>query len=45
MVPRDLLTRYGVPLAVYSDRHSVFWIAPREGETLAGEQGRERMPT
>ncbi len=44
-VLRELLTRYGVPLAVYSDRHSVFWVKPREGETLADEQGRERQPT
>lgn len=39
------LTRYGVPLAAYSDRHSVFWIKPRAGETLADEQGRPRQPT
>lgn len=41
----QVLTGYGVPVAAYSDRHSVFWIKPRPGETLADEQGRERMPT
>jgi len=35
----------GVPTAVYSDRHSVFWINARAGETLEDEQGRERQPT
>jgi len=45
MVLRDLVASSGVPLAVYSDRHSVFWIKPREGELLADEQGRERQPT
>lgn len=44
-VLHDLLERRGIPLAVYSDRHSVFWIKPRAGETLADEHGRERQPT
>lgn len=39
------LLGHGVPLAVYSDRHSVFWIKAREGQTLLDEQGRERQPT
>ena len=41
----QVLTRYGVPVAVYNDRHSVFWIKPSAGETLADEQGRKRAPT
>ncbi len=41
----QLLSRYGVPAAAYSDRHSIFWIKPRAGETLADTQGRARMPT
>ena len=41
----QVLTEHGVPVAVYSDRHSVFWIKPREGETLEDEQGRGRQPT
>jgi len=44
-VLHQVLDGPGVPAAVYSDRHSVFWISPREGETLADEQGRERQPT
>ena len=45
MVLHDLVAGHGIPQAVYSDRHSVFWIKPRAGETLADEQGRERQPT
>lgn len=44
-VLEGMLTRYGVPVAVYNDRHSVFWIKPSAGETLQDEQGRERAPT
>ena len=44
-VMRQAIARHGVPLAAYSDRHSVFWIRPKEGETLEDEQGRERQPT
>lgn len=42
---RDLLARYGAPIAAYSDRHSVFWIKPRAEGTLEDEQGRRRQPT
>jgi len=45
IVLRELLARYGAPIAAYSDRHSVFWIKPREAETLEDEQGRRRQPT
>ncbi len=45
VVARQVITERGVPVAAYSDRHSIFWIKPRAGETLADEQGRERMPT
>lgn len=41
----QVLTEHGVPVAVYSDRHSVFWIKPTAGETLLDDEGRERMPT
>lgn len=41
----EVVARHGVPLAVYNDRHSVFWIKAREGETLEDEQGRPRQPT
>lgn len=44
-VLHQVLSGPGVPAAVYSDRHSVFWIKPRAGETLEDEQGRERQPT
>lgn len=44
-VMHQVLSGPGVPAAVYSDRHSAFWIRPKEGQTLEDEQGRERMPT
>lgn len=45
VVMREVIVAHGVPVAAYSDRHSVFWIKPTAGETLADEQGRERQPT
>ncbi len=41
----QVLTRYGIPVAAYTDRHSVFWIKPKAGHTLEDERGRRRMPT
>lgn len=35
----------GVPLAVYSDKHSIFRVAPQERETLEEELAGEREPT
>lgn len=45
VVLREMLLARGIPAAVYSDRHSVFWLKPREAETLEDERGRERTPT
>ncbi|MDE3113140.1 MAG: ISNCY family transposase [Chloroflexota bacterium] len=45
MVLHDVVAAHGIPQAVYSDRHSVFWIKPRADGTLLDEEGRERMPT
>lgn len=45
VVMRGVILEHGVPLAAYSDHHSVFWIKPRAGETLEDERGRERQPT
>lgn len=45
VVMRQVITAHGVPVAAYSDRHSVFWIKPKADERLADERGRERMPT
>jgi hypothetical protein len=44
-VLHEVLLRWGTPVAVYNDRHSVFWLRPRAGETLVDERGRERTPT
>mgnify|MGYP001317630918 CR=1 FL=1 len=40
-----ILARYGVPLAAYSDRHSVFWVTRAQRETLEEELAGEREPT
>ncbi len=42
---RQLLTRYGVPLAVYSDRHSSFRATVRGQQKLFDAKGREREAT
>ncbi|HEX9268228.1 MAG TPA: ISNCY family transposase [Candidatus Limnocylindria bacterium] len=42
---RTVVLTKGVPLAVYSDKHSVFRTAPRERETLDEELAGEREPT
>jgi transposase len=42
---RQMILGPGVPLAVYSDRHSIFWLRPKVGETLEDEEGRQRQPT
>lgn len=44
-VLHQVLDGPGAPVAVYSDRHSVFWIKPDGTEMLEDEQGRARVPT
>ncbi len=41
----QLLERGGVPLAVYSDRHSIFWRSERERESREEELAGQREPT
>ena len=41
----QLLERGGVPLAVYSDRHSIFWRSDRERESVEEELAGSREPT
>jgi transposase len=40
-----LLSRHGVPLAVYSDRHGIFWRSPRERPSIEDELAGHRQPT
>jgi len=40
---RQVCTRIGVPQALYSDRHSIFW--PTNGETLQEQLAGRRSPT
>ncbi len=42
---RQLLERYGVPLALYSDRHGIFWRSARERESREEELLGSREPT
>jgi len=42
---REILTRHGVPLATYSDRHGVFWRSARERESIEEELIGRRQPT
>ncbi|MEO8632949.1 MAG: ISNCY family transposase [Chloroflexota bacterium] len=41
----EILAARGVPLAVYSDRHGVFWRSPREREAIEEELLGQRQPT
>lgn len=40
---RDVCRKVGVPQAIYSDRHSVFW--PTNGESLSDQLAGRRSPT
>ena len=42
---RTVLSTRGVPLALYSDRHGIFFRSPREREALQEELVGERQPT
>lgn len=44
-VLRAMLTTKGVPLAAYSDKHTIFRVPPGERETLEEELAGEREPT
>lgn len=43
MLMRDLCRKTGVPMAIYSDKHSIFW--PTQGETLKEQLAGRRSPT
>ncbi len=42
---KEIIGRRGVPLALYSDRHSIFQRSPREPESLAEQLRGRRDPT
>ncbi len=42
---REVIERHGVPLALYSDRHSIFQRSPKEPESLAEQLRGRRDPT
>ncbi len=42
---REVISANGVPLALYSDRHSIFQRSPKERETLEEQLAGERQPT
>jgi len=44
---REIIQGKGIPLALYSDRHSIFQVNPKQPESLEESRliGRERRPT
>ncbi len=42
---REIAGRKGLPLAIYSDRHSIFQVNPKQRETVAEQLAGERQPT
>ena len=45
LVLKETIQTKGIPLALYSDRHSIFQRSPQEPETLAEQLAGEREPT
>lgn len=43
LLVRDLCRKTGVPMAIYSDKHSIFW--PTQGETLKEQLAGRHSPT
>ncbi|MDP3061884.1 MAG: ISNCY family transposase [Chloroflexota bacterium] len=42
---RKIIEKQGVPLALYSDRHSIFLVNPKQRESLEEQLAGERQPT
>jgi transposase len=42
---QEVIQRQGIPLALYSDRHSIFSINPKQRESLEEQLAGERQPT
>ena len=42
---REIIQRKGMPLAIYSDRHSIFQVNPKQRERLEEQLVGERQPT
>jgi hypothetical protein len=42
---REIVQRQGVPLALYSDRHGIFQVNPKQGESLEEQLAGEHQPT
>ncbi len=45
LVLRETITTKGLPLALYSDQHSIFQVNPKKQETLEEQLAGERQPT
>ncbi len=44
MLLREIVSRYGIPLAVYHDRHAIFEVSEREPETIPEQlSGKTRL--
>jgi len=42
---REIIGKKGIPLALYSDRHSIFQVNPKQRESLEEQLAGERQPT
>lgn len=42
---REIIECQGIPLALYNDRHSIFQVNPKQGESLEEQLAGERQPT
>ncbi|MDP7240874.1 MAG: ISNCY family transposase, partial [Dehalococcoidia bacterium] len=45
MLLEETIERKGIPLALYSDRHSIFQVNPKQPESLEEQLAGERQPT
>ena len=42
---REIIEGQGIPLALYNDRHSIFQVNPKQGESLEEQLSGKRQPT
>jgi hypothetical protein len=45
LLSREIIESKGIPLALYSDRHSIFQVNPKQRESLEEQLAGERQPT
>jgi len=45
LLVEEIIKSKGIPLSLYSDRHSIFQVNPKQGESLEEQLAGERQPT